>query len=69
VIADFARTRVVPTLFPVLAKFEQFRAFMFRTASQISINSRQSALREGRAGKVHGGDRLPWGGGRRHRQV
>lgn len=33
---------------------------MFRTVSQTQINYRGSALSEGRAGKVHGGDRLPW---------
>jgi hypothetical protein len=33
---------------------------MFRTVSQTQINYRGSALSEGRAGSVHGGDRLPW---------
>jgi len=33
---------------------------MFRTVSQIAINYRGSALSIGKAGKVHGGDRLPW---------
>jgi hypothetical protein len=33
---------------------------MFRTVSQTSVNYRESALSEGRAGAVHGGDRLPW---------
>jgi hypothetical protein len=33
---------------------------MFRTVSQTAINYRESSLSEGRAGKVHGGDRLPW---------
>ena len=33
---------------------------MFRTVSQISVHYRDSRLSEGRAGDVHGGDRLPW---------
>ena len=33
---------------------------MFRTVSQTAVNYRESSLSEGRAGKVHGGDRLPW---------
>ena len=33
---------------------------MFRTVSQTAINYRGSSLSEGRAGTVHGGDRLPW---------
>ena len=33
---------------------------MFRTISQIAIEYRGSSLSEGRAGAVHGGDRLPW---------
>jgi hypothetical protein len=33
---------------------------MFRTISQTAVNYRGSRLSEGRAGEVHGGDRLPW---------
>jgi hypothetical protein len=33
---------------------------MFRTISQTTVNYRGSSLSEGRAGAVHGGDRLPW---------
>jgi hypothetical protein len=39
------------------------RRFLFRTISQISVNYRGSALSEGRAGPVRGGDRLPWAAG------
>jgi 2-polyprenyl-6-methoxyphenol hydroxylase-like FAD-dependent oxidoreductase len=59
-VADIIRTRVVPTVLPALAKFEVFCEFLFRTVSQITINYRHSALSEGQAGRVHGGDRLPW---------
>jgi hypothetical protein len=33
---------------------------MFRTLSQAAVNYRGSELSEGRAGAIHGGDRLPW---------
>jgi hypothetical protein len=35
---------------------------MVRTVSQIEIEYRDSQLSAGRAGEVHGGDRLPWTG-------
>jgi len=55
-LADIIRMRIVP----ILAKFEAWREFMFRTVSQVTINYRHSYLSEGQAGKVHGGDCLPW---------
>jgi hypothetical protein len=36
------------------------RRFMFRTASQTAIDYRPSNLSSGVAGKIRGGDRLPW---------
>ena len=33
---------------------------MFRTVSQVLINYRGGPISAGAAGKVHGGDRLPW---------
>ena len=33
---------------------------MFRTVSQTAVNYRESSLSEGHAGRIHGGDRLPW---------
>ena len=59
-LADVIRTRVVPTVLPALAKFEMFREFLFRTVSQVTINYRHGTLSAGRAGDIHGGDRLPW---------
>jgi hypothetical protein len=44
----------------VLIKTQAMRRFMFRTVSQTAVNYRGSPLSEGRAGAVHGGDRLPW---------
>lgn len=58
--ADIVRTRVAPILFPVATRFEAVREFLFRTVSQIMLNYRESPLSSGKAGHVHGGDRLPW---------
>jgi 2-polyprenyl-6-methoxyphenol hydroxylase-like FAD-dependent oxidoreductase len=54
------RLHIVPTLLALLTKLAGVRSFVFRTLSQISVNYRHSALSEGRAGAIHGGDRLPW---------
>jgi 2-polyprenyl-6-methoxyphenol hydroxylase-like FAD-dependent oxidoreductase len=59
-IADFVRTRVAPLLIPRVIAFEPVREFMFRTVSQIMLNYRNGPLSRGAAGRVHGGDRLPW---------
>lgn len=54
------RTWLLPNILVFLTGFASVRKAMFRTVSQIRINYRQSALSEGRAGRVQGGDRLPW---------
>jgi 2-polyprenyl-6-methoxyphenol hydroxylase-like FAD-dependent oxidoreductase len=59
-IARRVRLNVVPAIAPALFAFAPTRRFMFRTISQIAVNYRGSGLSEGRAGRVHGGDRLPW---------
>ena len=59
-IADILRTRIAPILIPRAAAFGAVREFMFRTVSQIMLNYRGGPLSRGRAGHVHGGDRLPW---------
>jgi hypothetical protein len=59
-IADILRTRVAPQLIPRIVAFEPVREYMFRTVSQIMLNYRQGPLSRGAAGRVHGGDRLPW---------
>jgi hypothetical protein len=51
---------MVPLLIPLLFRFQAVRRFLFRTVSQTAVNYRGSSLSEGRAGAVHGGDRLPW---------
>jgi len=60
-IARALRLHVVPSLLPAaLLRLTLFRRLAFRTISQTAINYRGSALSEGHAGDVHGGDRLPW---------
>src|SRR5438270_286579 len=59
-VARRLRLDVVPRVLPFLFSLPAVRRFMFRTVSQTAINYRGSALSEGRAGAVHGGDRLPW---------
>ena len=54
------RLNVVPLLLPLAFRFRITRRFMFRTVSQTAVNYRGSSISEGRAGAVHGGDRLPW---------
>jgi len=50
----------VPALLPRLIASAAAREFLFRTVSQVEINYRGRPLSAGVAGRVHGGDRLPW---------
>jgi 2-polyprenyl-6-methoxyphenol hydroxylase-like FAD-dependent oxidoreductase len=59
-VARRVRVGVVPLLFPLLVRFARVRRLMFRTISQTVIEYRASRLSAGVAGRVHGGDRLPW---------
>ncbi|WP_458097982.1 FAD-dependent oxidoreductase [Roseomonas sp. WA12] len=58
--ADFVRSRIFPTVASVAYDIGSVREFMFRTVSQTMLNYHESPLSEGKAGKVKGGDRLPW---------
>jgi 2-polyprenyl-6-methoxyphenol hydroxylase-like FAD-dependent oxidoreductase len=58
--ARFMRVRVVPRLAPVVSRRDGVRQFAYRTVSQTALEYRSSALSEGRAGDLHGGDRLRW---------
>lgn len=58
--ADFVRTRVAPILASVAYRVDSAREMMFRMISQTTLNYQDSALSAGKAGKVEGGDRLPW---------
>jgi hypothetical protein len=59
-IARRVRVDIVPAVAPAVLSFKAARRFMFRIISQIAIQYRGSSVSEGRAGAVHGGDRLPW---------
>jgi 2-polyprenyl-6-methoxyphenol hydroxylase-like FAD-dependent oxidoreductase len=59
-IARRLRLNVVPLLIPMLFSFTGGRRLAFGTVSQTAVNYRGSPLSEGRAGTIHGGDRLPW---------
>ena len=59
-VGRLVRTVLVPHVAPFALDFSPIRKFIFRLVSQIHIRYRHSALSAGRAGDVHGGDRLPW---------
>ncbi len=59
-LAGQLRSRVIPALLPPLFRLASLRRLLFRLVSQTRISYRSSALSQGSAGKVHGGDRLPW---------
>jgi 2-polyprenyl-6-methoxyphenol hydroxylase-like FAD-dependent oxidoreductase len=59
-LARFVRTKAIPALAPALFRLPAMRRLAFRTVSQIAVNYRDSPLSRGVAGKLHGGDRLPW---------
>ena len=59
-LAQIVRTRLAPLVLPQIVKFEPVREYIFRTISQITLNYRDMGLDKGRAGSVHGGERLPW---------
>jgi hypothetical protein len=54
------RKRIVPLLVPLLFRTRGMRRLLFETVSQTRVNYRDSSLSAGAAGKVRGGDRLPW---------
>ena len=58
--ARFVRRRPVPALIPLVFRTRSARRLMFRIISQTGVSYRESPLSAGRAGRVHGGDRLPW---------
>ena len=59
-IARFVRTRFAPVLVPLFFRAQAARRLMFRIISQTGASYRDSPLSMGRAGRVRGGDRLPW---------
>jgi 2-polyprenyl-6-methoxyphenol hydroxylase-like FAD-dependent oxidoreductase len=61
--ANFVRTRIAPLFVSAAYSVDAVREFMFRLVSQCMINYHASPLSSGSAGKVKGGDRLPWAAG------
>jgi 2-polyprenyl-6-methoxyphenol hydroxylase-like FAD-dependent oxidoreductase len=59
-LALLIRLHVIPRILPALLGSQRARPILFRTVSQTNINYRASKLSEGRTGKLHAGDRLPW---------
>jgi 2-polyprenyl-6-methoxyphenol hydroxylase-like FAD-dependent oxidoreductase len=55
-----ARLKLAPHVLSALLERPQTRRWAFRTVSQTRIEYRSSPLSQGAAGRVHGGDRLPW---------
>jgi 2-polyprenyl-6-methoxyphenol hydroxylase-like FAD-dependent oxidoreductase len=58
--AEFVRTKIAPLLLPIVYRPEAVREYLFRVVSQTMIEYRDSPTSAGKAGSVHGGDRLPW---------
>jgi 2-polyprenyl-6-methoxyphenol hydroxylase-like FAD-dependent oxidoreductase len=56
----FWRTSILPTGLPLVFGTAATRRSAFRTVSQIGIDYHGSPLSAGGAGRVRGGDRLPW---------
>ena len=54
------RKIAAPLVVGMATRFAFSRHAIFRLVSQIRIHYADSPLSEGKAGQVHGGDRLPW---------
>jgi 2-polyprenyl-6-methoxyphenol hydroxylase-like FAD-dependent oxidoreductase len=59
-LARYVRFHLVPIVLPALFNLAAARRLMFKTVSQANVNYRGGALSIGSAGRVQGGDRLPW---------
>lgn len=58
--AEFVKAHVAPALLSTASHSEHVRESMFRLVSQIMLDYRDSPLSQGKAGRLAGGDRLPW---------
>ena len=54
------RTLLAPQILSIATRLAAVRRAAFKAVSQIRIHYRMSALSEGAAGAVRGGDRMPW---------
>jgi 2-polyprenyl-6-methoxyphenol hydroxylase-like FAD-dependent oxidoreductase len=59
-LAARVRVHVAPRVISAAFLLPAVRRFLFRAVSQTAIAYRESELSEGRAGRIRGGDRLPW---------
>jgi 2-polyprenyl-6-methoxyphenol hydroxylase-like FAD-dependent oxidoreductase len=59
-LASVVRKRIIPLVLPLVFRIGAMRRLLFRTVSQTQINYHGSRLSAGLAGRVRGGDRLPW---------
>ncbi|MFC5512592.1 FAD-dependent monooxygenase [Massilia jejuensis] len=59
-VAEIVRTGIVPSIMPLIGRLPSAREYFFRTISQTLLRYRHAPLNAGRAGRVRGGDRLPW---------
>ena len=57
---EFARRVFAPLVLSIATRTAVAQHALFRLISQARIHYEDSPLSEGRAGHVHGGDRLPW---------
>ena len=58
--ADFVRDHIAPLFVAAVDSVGAMRELLFRILSQTAVAYHESALSEGMAGRVRGGDRLPW---------
>jgi hypothetical protein len=58
--ADFVRNHIAPLFFTAVDGVRPMRELLFRILSQTATSYHESALSEGMAGRLRGGDRLPW---------
>lgn len=59
-VAEIVRTGLAPRIMPLMAKLPLTREYFFRTISQTVLHYRHAPLNSGTAGRIRGGDRLPW---------
>jgi 2-polyprenyl-6-methoxyphenol hydroxylase-like FAD-dependent oxidoreductase len=59
---ELTRRVLAPLFFTLFTRFSASRHAAFRLVSQTRIHYGESPLSEGKAGEIHGGDRLPWTG-------
>jgi 2-polyprenyl-6-methoxyphenol hydroxylase-like FAD-dependent oxidoreductase len=59
-VARFVRLHLAPWILPAIFSTKAGQRFMYRTISQTAVNYRGCELSAGAAGRLRGGDRLPW---------